>query len=244
MLNAQQVRPVVDRPIQYYGRGLSYLQESQIKGRLIVIEGPDASGRSTQVTRITSKLEADGHAVLNTGLRRSELISQGILEAKRNLVLGKRTISLFYAADFADQLENKIIPALRSGFIVLADRYIYTLMARDVVRGISKRWCYNLFGFAIKPDLVFYVDVDPNELVHRVFQKNASLDYYESGADLGLSDNMFESFLIYQAMVAREFRKMQKRYGLVFVNGNRSIEEINIELQKKIDDFLVGAVNS
>jgi dTMP kinase len=244
MLNTRQVRPVVDRPIEYYGRGLSYLQESRIKGRLIVIEGPDASGRSTQVTRITSKLEADGHAVLNTGLRRSELISQGILEAKRNLVLGKRTISLFYAADFADQLENKIIPALRSGFIVLADRYIYTLMARDVVRGISKRWCYHLFGFAIKPDLVFYVDVDPNELVHRVFQKNASLDYYESGADLGLSDNMFESFLIYQGMVAREFRKMQKRYGLVFVNGNRSIEEINIELQKKIDDFLVDAVNS
>jgi dTMP kinase len=244
MLNTHQVRPVVDRPIEYYGRGLSYLQESRIKGRLIVIEGPDASGRSTQVTRITSKLEADGHAVLNTGLRRSELISQGILEAKRNLVLGKRTISLFYAADFADQLENKIIPALRSGFIVLADRYIYTLMARDVVRGISKRWCYHLFGFAIKPDLVFYVDVDPNELVHRVFQKNASLDYYESGADLGLSDNMFESFLIYQGMVAREFRKMQKRYGLVFVNGNRSIEEINIELQKKIDDFLVDAVNS
>ena len=244
MLNTHQVRPVVDRPIEYYGRGLSYLQESRIKGRLIVIEGPDASGRSTQVTRITSKLEADGHAVLNTGLRRSELISQGILEAKRNLVLGKRTISLFYAADFADQLENKIIPALRSGFIVLADRYIYTLMARDVVRGISKRWCYHLFGFAIKPDLVFYVDVDPNELVHRVVQKNASLDYYESGADLGLSDNMFESFLIYQGMVAREFRKMQKRYGLVFVNGNRSIEEINIELQKKIDDFLVGSANS
>jgi dTMP kinase len=156
--------------------------------------------------------------------------------------LGKRTISLFYAADFADQLENKIIPALRSGFIVLADRYIYTLMARDVVRGISKRWSYNLFGFAIKPDLVFYVDVDPNELVHRVFQKNASLDYYESGADLGLSDNMFESFLIYQSMVAREFRKMQKKYGLIFINGNRSIEEINAELQGKIDDFLVAAV--
>jgi len=242
MLNAQQLRPIVDRPIEYYGRGLSYSQESRIRGRLIVIEGPDASGRSTQVTRITSKLEADGHAVLNTGLRRSELISPGILEAKRNLVLGKRTISLFYAADFADQLENKIIPALRSGFIVLADRYIYTLMARDVVRGISKRWSYNLFGFAIKPDLVFYVDVDPNELVHRVFQKNASLDYYESGADLGLSDNMFESFLIYQSMVAREFRKMQKKYGLIFINGNRSIEEINAELQGKIDDFLAAAV--
>ena len=115
---------------------------------------------------LTSKLEADGHAVLNTGLRRSELISQGILETKRNLVLGKRTISLFYAADFADQLENKIIPALRSGYVVLADRYIYTLMARDAVRGISTSWSHNLFGFGMKPHLVFYLDVNPNELVH------------------------------------------------------------------------------
>jgi dTMP kinase len=112
------------------------------------------------------------------------------------LVLGKRTISLFYAADFADQLENKIIPALHSGYVVLADRYIYTLMARDAVRGISTSWSHNLFGFAMKPHLVFYLDVEANELVHRVFQKNSSLDY-ESGADLGLSDNMLKSFLIY-----------------------------------------------
>ena len=171
---------------------------------------------------LTSELEADGHAVLNTGLRRSELISQGILEAKRNLVLGKRTISLFYAADFADQLENKIIPALHSGYVVLADRYIYTLMARDAVRGISTTWSHNLFGFAMKPHLVFYLDVDPNELVHRVFQKNSSLDYYESGADLGLSDNMLKSFLIYQGLLAKQFRKMQRKYGLVPINGNRS----------------------
>jgi dTMP kinase len=187
---------------------------------------------------ITSKLEADGHAVLNTGLRRSELISEGILEAKRNFVLGKRTLSLFYAADFADQLENKIIPALKSGYIVLADRYIYTLMSRDAVRGISIRWSDNLFGFAMKPHLVFYLDVDPDELVHRVFQKNSSLDYYESGADLGLSDNMLESFLIYQRMLAKQFRNMQKKYGLVPINGNRSVLEVNKDLQQKIDYFL------
>jgi dTMP kinase len=229
---------MLHKSIDSYGKGIPYLEDRSVKGRLIVIEGPDASGRSTQINMLTSKLEADGHAVLNTGLRRSELISQGILEAKRNFVLGKRTISLFYAADFADQLENKIIPALRSGYIVLADRYIYTLMARDAVRGISIRWSHNLFGFAMKPHLVFYLDVDPNELVHRVFQKNSSLDYYESGADLGLSDNMLKSFLIYQGLLAKQFRKMQKKYGLVSINGNRSIVEINKDLQKKIDDFL------
>ena len=231
-------RQINARPLQYYGQGIPYLQDTEIRGRLIIIEGPDSSGRSTQVAMITSKLEADGHAVLNTGLRRSELIGEGILEAKRNFVLGKRTLSLFYAADFADQLENKIIPALQAGYIVLSDRYIYTLMARDAVRGIDRRWSHNLFGFAIKPDLVFYLDVDPTELVHRVFQKNSSLDYYESGVDLGLSEDMLESFLIYQRMIAKEFRRMQKQYGIVPINGNRTIQDINTDLQSRIDKYL------
>jgi dTMP kinase len=226
------------RPITYYGKGIPYLQDTEVKGRLIVIEGPDASGRSTQIGMITTKLEADGHAVLNTGLRRSELVREGIMEAKREHMLGRRTMSLFYAADFADQLENKIIPALRAGYIVLADRYIYTLMARDAVRDMSRRWSHQLFGFAMIPDLVFYLDVDPNELVHRVFQKNTFLDYYESGADLGLSDDMYESFIIYQRMIAKEFRRMQKTYKLVLVDGNRPVPEINVDLQDRVDAFL------
>lgn len=225
------------RKLEFYGHGIPYVDESEIKGRLIVIEGPDASGRSTQIGMVTAHLEAAGHAVLNVGLKRSELISEGILEAKRNFA-GRKTLSLFYAADFADQLENKIIPALRAGYIVLADRYIYTLMAREAVRGISTRWSHNLFSFALVPDLVFYLDVEPEELVHRVFQKNAYLDYYESGADMGLSDDMFESFLIYQRMIAKEFRKMQKRYNLVIINGNRPVPEINADLKKRIDSFL------
>lgn len=226
------------RPIRYYGKGIPYLQDKEVKGRLIVIEGPDASGRSTHIGMITAKLEAEGHAVLNTGLRRSELVSEGIMDAKREHMLGRRTMSLFYAADFADQLENKIMPALRAGYIVLADRYIYTLMARDAVRDMSKRWSHQLFGFAIVPDLVFYLDVDPEELVHRVFQKNTFLDYYESGADLGLSDDMYESFMIYQRMIAKQFRSMQKRYNLTIVNGNRPIPEVNADLQNRIDHFL------
>lgn len=234
------IKPTSSRSLRYYGNGISYLQDTGIKGRLIVIEGPDASGRSTQITMITSHLEANGHAVVNTGLRRSELIGEGILEAKRNLMLGKRTLSLFYAADFADQLENKIIPALRAGYIVLADRYIYTLMARDAVRGISRRWSHNLFGFAVKPDLVYYLDVDPNELVHRVFQKNSSLDYYESGADLRLSEDMLESFLKYQRLIGKEFKRMQKQYGIVPINGNRTVAEINSELQ----DTIIKAIDS
>ena len=237
-MKSNGIKQISARPLKYYGHGIAYLQDTEIKGRLIVIEGSDYSGRSTQIGLITAKLEADGHAVLNTGLRRSELIAEGILEAKRNHVLGKKTLSLFYAADFADQLENKIIPALQAGYIVLADRYIYTLMARDAVRGISRRWSHHLFGFALKPDLVYYLDVDPNELVHRAFKKNSSLDYYESGADLGLSDDMFESFVIYQRMIAKEFRIMQERYSLVHIDGNRTITEVNADLQSRIDNFL------
>jgi dTMP kinase len=224
----------------FYGHAIPYLENIELKGRFIVIEGPDASGRSTQIELLSSKLEADGHAVLNAGLRRSELIGQGILEAKRNFVLGRRTISLFYAADFADQLENKIIPGLRSGYIVLSDRYIYTLMAREAARGIDSSWSHNLYGFALRPDIVFYLDVDPNELVHRVFKKNSYLDYYESGTDLRLSDNMLESFVMYQKLLRKEFKRMQRRYKIISIDGNRSIIEINQDLQKRIDDYLLN----
>lgn len=228
------------RPLEFYGDGISYLRGREVKGRLIVIEGPDGSGRSTQVDLIKAKLESDGHAVTTTGLKRSELIGKGILEAKQKLPIGKKTLTLFYAADFADQLEHKIIPALEAGYIVLADRYIYTLIARSTVRGIGRKWSHDLFGFTIRPDLVFYLDVEPDELFHRVFQKYASLDYYESGADLGLSDELYESFIIYQGMMAKEFKQMESRYGLIPIDANRSISEVNADLQKRIDAYLSG----
>ena len=226
------------RKVHFYGHAIPYLEGIEIKGKFIVIEGPDNSGRSTQIELLSNKLEADGHAVMNAGLRRSELMGEGIAEAKKTYVLGKRTMSLFYAADFADQLENKIIPALRAGYIVLSDRYIYTLMARDAVRGISKSWSHNLYGFALKPDLLFYLDVDPNELAHRVFKKNSSLDYYESGVDLGLSDNMLESFIIYQKLIANEFKRMERKYSIIPIDGNRGILDINIDFQNRIDEYL------
>ena len=245
-MNSSSIKLLKDntsRKALFYGHAIPYLEDVEIKGRFIVIEGPDASGRSTQIELLTSKLEADGHAVLNAGLRRSELIGEGILEAKRSFVLGRKTISLFYAADFADQLENKIIQGLRAGYVVLSDRYIYTLMAREAVRGISKSWSRNLYGFALKPDIVVYLDVDPTELVHRVFKKNSYLDYYESGTDLRLSDNMLESFGIYQKLLGREFQRMQKRYNIIPIDGNRSITEINQDLQKRIDDYLGNLQN-
>lgn len=226
------------RSLEFYGEGIPYLKDTQIKGRLVVIEGPDGSGRSTQIQSIISRLESDGHAVVNTGLKRSELIGQGILQAKQKLPLGKKTLTLFYAADFVDQLEHKIIPALQAGYIVLADRYIYTLVARSVVRGLTKKWSRDLFGFAPRADLVFYLDVKPEELFHRVFQKYGTLDYYESGADMGLSDDLYKSFIEYQHRMAKEFHKMAQQYHMVRIDGNKPISEVNLALQERIDKFL------
>jgi dTMP kinase len=234
------LREISARPLSFYGEGISYMKKVDSKGSLIVVEGPDGSGRSTQIDLVASKLEAAGHAVITTGLKRSELIGGGILEAKHKLPLGKKTLALFYAADFADRLEHKIIPALHAGYMVLADRYIYTLIARSSVRGISRAWSHDLFGFAVKPDLVFYLDVPPEELFHRVFQKYGSLDYYESGADMGLSDDLFESFVLYQRGIAKEFKLMESKYGIARIDGGRSIEAVNADLQRRIDDYLRG----
>ncbi len=239
---ADLVRGVKNRKPKWYGTkkfgGLPYLKNLEISGRLIVIEGPDASGRSTQIELLTEKLESDGYAVLNTGLSRSDLIGQGILEAKRNVSLGKRTLALFYAADFADQLEQKIIPALQAGYVVLADRYIYTLMARNTVRGIKRKWSSDLYSFALIPDMTFYIDVEPNTLVHRVFEKRQSLDYYESGADLGISDDMFKSFITYQQKLAKEFTVLKKKYDLTLINGNNEVEKTHQRLEKQISRYL------
>ena len=229
---------LVSRPLKFYGEGISYLTRTESKGHLIVVEGPDGSGRSSQMDLIVSHLEAAGHAVITTGLKRSELIGAGILEAKHKLPLGKKTLALFYAADFADQLEHKIIPALHAGYVVLADRYIYTLMARSSVRGISRSWSHDLFSFAVEPDLVFYLDVPPEELFHRVLQKYGSLDYYESGADMGLSDDLYESFVLYQKGIAKEFKVMEAKYGIVRIDGGRTIPEVNSDLQKRVDAYL------
>jgi dTMP kinase len=135
-------------------------------------------------------------------------------------------------------LDNIILPALKAGFIVLADRYIYTLMARDVVRGMDEAWLKNLYGIALEPDTVFYLSVEPQELVQRNLSKNATLDYWESGMDLGLSRDMFDSFVKYQTAMQGAFRKLQKTYGFTIVDANRPVGSITKELRKKIRALL------
>lgn len=224
----------------FYGIGLPYhkLDRKTLKGKLIVIEGADCSGRSTQAMMLKEWLESSGHAVLDTGLRRSDLVSEAIEEAKKGNTLGKKTLSLLYATDFADQLENKIIPAMKAGFIVLADRYIFTLMVRDLERGADKEWVKDLFGFALVPDQTFYLSVDPDILLHRALVKYGHLDYWESGMDVGLSSDMFDSFTKYQTALKNKFDELDMDYGFDKIDGERSPDEIQAYIRKKVSVLL------
>jgi dTMP kinase len=224
----------------FYGHGIPRVDLQQLAGKLIVVEGADGSGRSTQIARLVEWLEGCGHATVQVGLKRSTLVSEELDKAQTGNILSRTTLSLFYATDFADQLENIILPALKAGFIVLADRYIYTLMARDMVRGMDEAWLKNLYGVALEPDTVFYLKVPPEELVQRNFAKNMSLDYWESGMDIGLSRDMFDSFLQYQHAMEKTFKYLQTIYGFTIVDGMRSADAISAELQKKIEAVLVG----
>ncbi len=220
--------------MQFYSDGIPGIDPHELTGRLIVMEGADGSGRSTQMDILRDYLENKGHATVNVGLRRSTLVSAELQEAKQGNVLGEITRSLFYATDFADQLENRIIPAMKAGFIVLADRYIYTLMARDIARGADRDWVRSLYGIALVPDLVIYVKVSPAQLIERNLRKNATLDYWESGMDLGLSRDSFDSFIRYQRLIQKEFALMQAEYGFATVNGNLSIRSVAREISSRV----------
>lgn len=223
---------------QFFGRRLPEVRDARFAGKLFVIEGADGSGRSTQIAELSQWLEANGFAVRHMGLRRSNLVSAELEDAKQGNTLTATTMSLFYATDFFDQLVHEIIPALRAGLIVLADRYIYTLMARDIVRGADRAWTRNVYSPALVPDAVFYFRVGARQLVGRNFQKNATLDYWESGMDLGLSRDMFDSFMKFQRMLQAQFREMQAEYGFQVINANLRVERIQSELRRKIGELL------
>lgn len=225
---------------RFYGDGIPNVDLDKLAGKLIVIEGADGSGRSTQINRLVEWLEGCGHATIQVGLKRSTLVSEELDRAQQGNTLSHTTLSLFYATDFADQLENVILPSLRAGIMVLADRYIYTLMTRDLVRGIDEEWLKNLYGIALVPDAVFYLNVSPEELVQRTFQKNQALDYWESGMDVGLSRDMFDSFLKYQTLVEEHFKRLQSIYGFTIIDGHRPINIVFAELQERIEAVLAG----
>jgi dTMP kinase len=211
-----------------------------------VIEGTDGVGRSTHIGLLKQWLENNGHAVLDTGMTRSMLAGEGLKAAKAGHTLGWLTMSLFYATDFADRLENEMIPALRAGFIVLTDRYIFSPMARALLRGAEPEWIKGVFEFALKPDMVIYLRVGIQDLITRVIQ-HSGFNYWESGMDLHLGEDMYDSFVESDAqsefVMAGDynFRRETSEHREVFEQiKNRTSRFCNTRSRPKTDLSRVG----
>ncbi len=222
----------------FFGEGLPYLKLNEsFPGLLIVVEGTDGVGRTTQVTLLREWLEVQGYGVIETGWTRSKLIGNALTEAKKGHTLTRITHTLMYATDFADRQEYQILPALRNGFIVLADRYVYTAFARAIVRGVSADYVHDLFGFAIKPDLVFYLRLGIPALIRRVLTCDR-MNYWESGMDLNLGADLYDSFKKYQSRLTREFDKMAEEYEFITVDAHRRPLTIQKELREEVAKML------
>ena len=220
--------------LQFYSEPLPGVDTSELQGKLIVIEGPDAVGRSTQIALLRQWLEQEGHAVIDTGMARSALAGKGIQMAKQGNTLGPITMTLFYTTDFADRLENEIMPALRAGFVVLIDRYIFSIMARAIARGEDRRWIEQVAGFALAPHAVFYLRTDVEHLVSRVVLGRGAFDYWESGMDLRFGPDMYESFVRYQTRLIKALDSMVERYDFTLIDASQPIDRIFRELQRQI----------
>ena len=227
-------------PGHYYGHGLPYHNIDNYPGKIIALEGTDGVGRSTQIRLLREWLEVQGYGVIETGWTRSQLMEPTITLAKSSNTLNKLTFVLLYACDFADRLEKEIIPALKAGFIVLADRYIYTAIARATVRGVDSQWTRRLYGFAIAPHLVFYLNVDVKTLIGRVLESRG-MDFWESGMDLKHGDDIYDSFRSYQNKLLREYSSMADEFHFHVVDARRSVDHIQEELRKQVGAFLEPA---
>jgi dTMP kinase len=223
----------------FYGRGLPGVEREPYSGKLIVIEGSDGVGRSTQTALLRTWLESRGHAVLDTGMTRSVLAGGGIKEAKLGHTLGRLTMQLYYATDFVDRLENEMLPALRAGFIVLTDRYIYSAIARAIVRGVDPQWIRAIYGIALVPDLILYLRArNAKQLVERVLASGRKFDYWESGMDVPFGEDFYDSFVEYQTRLLREFDHMSVEYGFQVVDASRSIKRVAAELKNAVSQVI------
>ena len=221
--------------LSFYGIDAIHLKERDelLPGRLIVIEGTDGVGRSTQMQLLRPWLESSGYAVVDTEMTRSDLVGAGLKQAKEGHTLGPSTLNLFYATDFVDRFESQILPALRAGFIVLTDRYIYSLMARALVRGADPQWIRSIYGLALVPDTVFYLRIDVDDLITRVLQRGG-FDHWESGMDMRLGADLFDSFVNYQTQLVEQFDSMAQEYGFEVINSVQPVERIAELLKQKM----------
>jgi dTMP kinase len=222
---------------RYYDHGLPYLPVEGAPGKIIALEGTDGVGRSTQIALLREWLEVQGYGVVETGWTRSRLMRPTIDLAKSSNTLNTLTLQLLYATDFADRLEKEIVPALKAGFIVLADRYIFTALARAGVRDVDPAWLRSLYGFAIVPHLVFYLKIDADSLIQRVLAAGG-MDYWESGMDLKLGHDIYDSFRTYQTKLLRQYDALSQEFGFRVVDARQPVASIQNELRRNIDQFL------
>jgi dTMP kinase len=221
------------RRFESYGEGIPGVDLADLSGWLIVIEGTDGVGRTTHVNLLRAVLEREGYAVAETGLTRSDLAEQGIRRAKEGNTLASNAYNLFYATDFADRLERQIVPALRAGFVMLTDRYIYSLIARAIVRGADPEWIKNVYSFSLRPDAVYYLRIDVPELVPRVIA-HGGFDYWESGMDLPMGEDLFDSFVHYQRRVIGELDRLAGEYAFETLDATRPVDDIAGELSASV----------
>lgn len=226
------------RRFDTYGETVPGVSLEDLSGWLIVVEGTDGVGRTTHVDRLRRRLEEMGYAVAETGLTRSDLASRGIRRAKLGNTLGSNAFNLFYATDFADRLEQQIIPALRSGFVMLTDRYTYSLIARAIVRGADPDWIRRVYSFALKPSAVFYLRIDVEDLVPRVLADGGGFDYWESGMDLPMGEDLYESFINYQRRLIHELDALAGDYAFTTLDATRKVDDISDELCDRVAALL------
>jgi dTMP kinase len=222
----------------FFGESLVGLDPSELNGTLVVIEGMDGSGRSTQIALLQEWLESEGFSVQTSGLRRSNLVGRDIDELLAKNAVTRLTLALMYATDFFDQLEHRIVPALRSGAVVLADRFIFTLIARGVVRGINRDYMTGLYAMALRPHLTFWLNVRPETAFAREFKKAQAISYWEAGRDMSLSHDLYWSFVRYQTMIKREFEVMGKKNSFIELDGEASVSAVNKQLRQRIGERL------
>lgn len=209
-------------------------------GRLFVVEGVDGSGKSTQIALLRQWLISEGYTVFFSEWNSSPLVKKTTSRGKKKQLLTPTTFSLIHATDFADRTEHDIIPPLKAGAIVLADRYIYTAFARDVARNVDRHWVRELYQFAVKPTLAFYYRVPLDVSLNRILTGRTELKYYEAGMDLGLSGDPFESFKLFQKRIVREYESMVREFGLTVMDATQPIPEQQRRMRELVSPYLQG----
>ena len=221
-------------------KALLFQEPHQLPGKLFIVEGIDGSGKSTQVRLLHSWLESQGFPVFMTEWNSSEVVKKTTKEGKKKKTLTPTTFSLLHATDFADRMYYQVLPPLKAGMIVLADRYVYTAFARDVARGVHPNWIRKVYSFAIKPDLAFYFKTPLQVAIQRILSGRPKLKYYEAGMDLDLSDKPEESFKIFQGMILKEYDRIVNEFGLNVIDATLEIEEQQEIVRSQVLEKLKG----